>query len=116
MVGERVVLRGVEHFEQRCRRVAAKIRADLVEFIQKDYRVTAFDTAQRLDDPSRHRADVSAAMTANLRFVAHSAERDARKFSSERIGDTFAERGFADAGRANEEEDRAYDLVAAFEH
>ena len=46
MVGERVVLRRVEHFEQRRRRIAAKIRADLVQFIEQDDRVAALDAAQ----------------------------------------------------------------------
>ena len=62
-----------------------------------------------------HRADVSAAMAANLRFVAHAAERDARELAAQRVGHAFAERGFADAGRADEAEDRAFDLFAAFD-
>ena len=115
MIGERVVLRRVEHFEQRRRRVAAKIRADLVEFVEQNHRIAAFDAAQRLDDASGHRADVSAAVAANLGFVAHSAQRDAREFAAERVGHAFAERRFADAGRADEAEDRAFDLLAALD-
>ena len=115
MVGERVVLRRIEHFQQRRRRVAAKIRADLVQFVEQNDRVAAFDAAQRLDDASGHRADVGAAVTANFRLVAHAAERDARELAAQRIGHAFAERGFADAGRADEAEDRAFDLLAAFD-
>ena len=115
MIGERVVLRRVEHFEQRRRRVAAKIRADLVQFVEQNHRVAAFDAAQRLDDASGHRADVSAAMAANLRLVPHAAERDAREFAAERVGHAFAERRFADAGRADEAKNRAFDLFAAFD-
>ena len=115
MIGERVVLRRVEHFEQRGRRVAAKIRADLVEFVQQNHRIAAFDAAQGLDDASGHRADVGAAMTANFRLVPHAAERDARKLAAERVGHAFAERRFADAGRADEAENRAFDLLAAFD-
>ena len=111
MIGERVVLRRVENFEQRRRRVAAKIRADLVQFVQQNHRIAAFDAAQRLDDSSGHRADVSAAVAANLRFVAHSAQRNARELAAERVGHAFAERGFADAGRADEAKDRAFDLL-----
>ncbi len=115
MVGERVVLRRVEHFEQRGRRIAAKIRADLVEFIQQNHRIAAFDAAQGLDDASGHRADVGAAMAANFRLVPHAAERDARELAAERIGHAFAERRFADAGRADETENRAFDFLAALE-
>ena len=115
MVGERVVLRRVEHFEQRRRRVAAKIRAHLVQFVEQDHRVAAFDAAQGLDDAPGHRADVGAAVAANLRLVAHAAERDAGEFAAERVGHAFAEGGFADAGRADQAEDRALDLLAALD-
>jgi hypothetical protein len=66
----------------------------------KDHRVAAFDAAQRLDDASGHCADVSAAMAANLRLVAHAAQRNAGEFAAERVGHAFAERGFADARAA----------------
>ena len=41
MIGEGVVLRRVEHFQQRRGGIAAKIRADLVQFIQQNHRIAA---------------------------------------------------------------------------
>ena len=49
MVRERVVLRRVEHFQQRRRRIAPEIRAHLVQFIQQNHRVAAFEAAEGLE-------------------------------------------------------------------
>src|SRR5665213_2022404 len=106
MVGEGVVLRGIQNFEQRRRRVAAKIRANFVQFVQKNYGIAALNATERLNNPAGHRANISAAMAANFRFVTHSPERDAREFSAERVGDAFAEGSFADTGRADAAQDR----------
>ena len=115
MVGERVVLRRVEHFQQRRRRIAAKIRADLVQFIEQNDRVAAFDAAQRLNDSSRHRADIGPPMAADFRLVPHAAQRDARELAAQRVGHAFAQRGLADARRADEAKNRPFDLFPAFD-
>ena len=111
MIGEGVVLLRVEHFEQRGRGITAKIRADLVDLVEEDDGVAAFDAAQTLNDASGHRADVGAAVAADFRLVAQTAERDACELATERVGHAFAERGLADAGRAGEAEDRAFEIV-----
>ena len=77
-IDKSVVLPRVEHFEQRAGGVAAKIRAELVDFIEHDDRIARADPAQFLNDAARHRADVSPPMAANFRFVANSAEAHAR--------------------------------------
>ena len=55
-------------------------------------------------------------MTANLRFVAHTAEADPDKLAAERIGDRLAETGFAHARRTEKTEDRAVSLWIEFAH
>ena len=45
-------------------------------------------------------------MAADLRLVAHAAERDAHELAVHRARDRLAERRLADAGRADEAEDR----------
>ena len=52
------------------------------------------------------RADVGAAVAADLGLVADAAEREAHELAVERARDRAAERGLADAGRADEAEDR----------
>src|SRR6185295_16691535 len=64
-------------------------------------------------DLARHRADVRAAVPADLRLVAHAAERHAHELAVGRLRDRLAERGLADAGRADEAQDRALQAVDA---
>ena len=61
----------------------------------------------RLDDVARQRADVGAPVAADLGLVVHAAEADARELAAGRARDALAERGLADAGRADEAQDRA---------
>ena len=58
------------------------------------------------------RADVGAAVAADLGLVAHAAERDALVAPAHGARDRAAERRLADAGRADEAEDRALLVVA----
>ena len=106
----------VEHFKQRAGRVATKIRADLVDFIEHEDRIARAAAAQLLNDAARHGADVRAPMTADLCFVAHPAETNPHKFAAERVGDRLAETGFAHAGRPQKTKDRAVPLRIEFSH
>ncbi len=115
-IDKRVVLPRIEHFEQRARRIAAKIGADLVDLVEHENRIARPGAAQFLNDPARHRTDVSAAMSANFRFVAHSAETDPDKFSAERVGNRLAETGLADAGRSEKTQDRSVSVRIEFAH
>src|SRR5206468_9593842 len=63
--------------------------------------------AEGAHEPSRQRADVGAAMTADLGLVAHAAERHAHELAAERPRDRLADRRLAGAGRADEREDGA---------
>ena len=72
------------------------------------------DAAQRLDDASGHRTDISAAMTAKLRFVAHAAERHPFEFTSERTCDRASERSLTDSRRSDEKKDRRFAVRPKF--
>src|SRR5437773_7425076 len=85
-IDKSVVLPRIEHFQQRAGRVAAKIRADLVDLIEHENRVTRTCASQFLNDSTRHRPDVRATMTTDFRLVAHTAETDPHKFAAQRIG------------------------------
>ena len=58
-------------------------------------------------DPARHRADIRPPMTANLGFIADATEARAHELSPKRLGDRTAKTGLANAGRADEAENRA---------
>ena len=116
VVVEGVVLLGIEHFEQRRGGIAAPIGAELVDLVQQEQRVGRLGLLHALDDLARHRADIGAAVAADLGLVAHPAERHADEVAPRRTGDRLAERGLADAGRADQAEDRALHLAHALLH
>ena len=107
VVAKGVVLRRVEHLEHRARRVAAEVGAHLVDLVDHEHRVARSRVAQRADDRAGHRADVGAAVAADLGLVAHAADRDPLELASKRAGDRPPEARLADSGRADEAEDRA---------
>ncbi len=111
VIAERVVLRRIEHLEEGVRRVSAPVGADLVDLVEEDHRVHRPGVAQGTDEPARQRADVGAAVAADLRLVAHAAERHADELAVERAGDRLADRGLPGAGRPDQREDRAGALV-----
>src|ERR1700677_4196038 len=113
MVIERRVLFGVEHFEQGRRRIAAKIHAHLIDLVEQEERIRRLGLAHRLDNLARHRTDVGAPMSANLRFVAHAAERHTNKLPARRFRDGLAERGLADTWWTDEAQNRPGQLVGA---
>ena len=106
VVAEAVVLRRVEHLEQRRRGVAAPVRADLVDLVEHDHRVHRPGVAQGPDQAARQGADVGAAVAADLGLVAHAAQRHADELAPGRAGDRLADRGLAGAGRADQGQDR----------
>ena len=73
MVAERVVLLRVEYFQKRRRGVAAVVRAELVNLVEHHHGVVDSGAAYALNNSSGHRADVSTAVAAKLRLVAHAA-------------------------------------------
>ena len=111
VVAEVPVLLRVEHLEHRARRVAAEVGAHLVDLVDQQHRIQRLGVAQRADDRPRHRADVGAAVAADLGLVAHAADRDAHELAPERARDRLAERRLADARRPDEAEDRPGDLA-----
>ena len=116
MIVERAILLGIEHLEQRRRRIAAIVVAKLVDLVEQDHRIHRLRATHRLDDAARHRADVRAPMTANLRFVAHAAERHAHELAAERARDRSAERRLAHTWRPNETENRTIEPLDEREH
>ena len=80
---------------------------------------TGFDRTglfQRLHDAARHRSDIGAAVSADLRFVAHAAERDAHELPLHRPRNRLAERRLAHAGRADEAQDRPFHVALELAH
>ncbi len=102
VVAERVVLRRVQHLEQRRCRVAAVVGAELVDLVEQDHRVHRLGLADGTDDPAGQRADIGAPVTADLRLIAYAAEGDPGELAAHRAGDRLAQRGLADSRRAGQ--------------
>ena len=116
MVDEGVVLLGVEHLEQRARRIAPEVHAHLVHFVEQEQGIPHADLAHVLQDLAGHRADVGAPVAADLRLVAHAAQRHAHELAVGRARDRLAERGLAHAGGADQAQDGGLQLVHALLH
>ena len=108
---EVVVLRPIEHLEQRRRRIAAPVVSQLVDLVEQDHRVHRAGVTQGADQPPRQRADVGAPVAADLGLVADAAERHPHELAAGRLGDRLANGGLARARRADERQDRARALV-----
>src|SRR5581483_5907403 len=90
--------------------IAAEVRAEFVDLVQDEHRVLRLGAPQPLDNLAGQRPDVGAAMAADLRLVAHAAERDADELSPERLGDRARQRRLAHSGWSDEAEDRPLDV------
>ena len=86
VVAELPVLLRIEDLEQRCGRIAAEVRAHLVDLVEHDHRVARARRAHRLDDPAGQRPDVRAPVPANLGLIP-----DATQATSARTSDPMHE-------------------------
>ncbi len=107
VVAEGVVLRRVEHFEEGGGRVASEVGADLVDLVEQDDRVHRTGLLDGADDAAGERADVRAPVTADLRLVPDTAERDADELASHGVRHGLTQRGLSDSGRSDQGQHRA---------
>mmetsp|Transcript_1290 Transcript_1290/g.2587 ORF Transcript_1290/g.2587 Transcript_1290/m.2587 type:complete len:244 (-) Transcript_1290:1420-2151(-) len=81
----RVLLR-IQHLEHCRSRVAPEILTHLVDFIEQDQWVRSLRLLQRLDDLAGHRADVGAAVAADLGLVADTTQGDPDELAPRGLG------------------------------
>jgi hypothetical protein len=91
VIAKSLVLLGVEHLEHRGRRVAAHVRSHLVDLVDEQNRIHRLGITERADDRARHRADVRAPVSTDLRLVAHAADGEPRVLALERARDRLSE-------------------------
>mmetsp|Transcript_113803 Transcript_113803/g.328651 ORF Transcript_113803/g.328651 Transcript_113803/m.328651 type:complete len:231 (+) Transcript_113803:1563-2255(+) len=111
-----MVLLRVEQLQHSARWVEHGIAGQLVDLVEQDYRVVDLQGHQRLDDRTRHAADVGTPMSPQLCFVPHTAKSDTVKFPTKCPSHRAAQRGLADAGRAMQTENRALHIPAHLLH
>ena len=113
VVLELAVLFGIEHLEQRRGGIATEILTQLVDLVEQEQRIAGPGLLEVGYDLARQRADIGAAVTANLGLVAHPAQRLADEFATRRLGDRLAQAGLAHARRADQAQDRAFEPVGS---
>ena len=105
VIPEREILLRVQRLQQRRGGVALIILAELIHFVQQNQRVLAFRFDHGGDDAAGHRADIGAAVAADLGFIVYAAQRHAHVVAPRGGGDALGHRGLAHAGRACEADD-----------
>ena len=116
MVHEHEVLLGVEHFQQRRRRISAEIHRHLVDFVQHEDRVFRPGLLHHLNDLSRQRANVRTPMPAHFRFVTHAAQRHAHELPPRGLRDRHAQRSLAHARRPHKAKNRSLRILHQLPH
>ncbi len=95
MVREGVVLFGIEHLQQRRAGIAAEVVANLVHLVHHEHGVDGAGFLHALNNLTRQRASIRTPMTANRRFIVHTAQRHAHELTPQRSRNALAERSFA---------------------
>src|SRR5262249_16107569 len=99
---ERMILRRIQNVKQRCGWISAPVGTRFVDFINHYPGVHRACVTERANEAARQCADVSAAMTADLGFVANAAEGHADKLATGRPCDRFANRCLTGARRSDQ--------------
>ncbi len=110
MVLEMTVLFGIQDFEKCRSRISLVVAADLIDLVQHDQRVLDARLFHAARDTTRQSSYIRAAMSADLCFVTHAAERHADILFAERFGNRSAYGSLTCSGRSYEAEDRAFSL------
>ena len=112
MIAERVVLFWVEHFEKRRRRIAAaRVRTQLVQFIQDKKRVTGAGLGQAFYNGSGLGTNKSAAVAADLGFILDPTQRQPDIFTARGFRQRFTDRCFTDTRRSGQTHDFRTGLI-----
>ncbi len=92
VVAERVVLRGIEHLQQRGRGVTAPSAGlQLVDLVDEQRPGSSARFGQRADDATGPRTDVRTPVTADLGLVAHTTDGDPHERAAEGARDRLTE-------------------------
>ena len=106
MVAERAVLFGVEHLQHGRGRIAAKVMAHLVDFVEEEHRVHRAGLFHAIQNPAGNGPHIGAAMPADFRLVAHAAQRHLHEPAAQRPRHRPRHGSLPHAGRAHQAQNR----------
>ncbi len=116
IIMEMTVLLRIKHLEQSRRRIALIVTACFVYFIEQQHRIDRSGTFYGIYDPAGHRADVCAAVAADLGLVMQSTERDPLVTPAESTSYRLAERSLSNTGSTDEADYRRTPLRGVHHH
>src|ERR1022692_2170529 len=85
--------------------IAAEIHGHLLHFVQHEDRIPRAGLLHHLDDLAGQRADIGAAVAADLSLIPDAAQRHTHKLAAGGLGNGHTQRSLAHAGRPHETED-----------
>ena len=74
VVAEQLVLFRVQYLQQCAGRIAFVVIAEFIDFIDEEHRIDDTGALHALDDPARHGTEVGSSVSADLCFVAYTAQ------------------------------------------
>src|SRR3981081_4965479 len=107
MIRERMVLRRVKDFEQRCGLAAVEAGRQPTALVEHEYWVLRSRTPHSLHDAARHRAHIRPAVTSDFGLISYAAQGRPDEWPVERPRDRSSERGLSHSGGPDETEDRS---------
>ena len=111
---ECAVLLRIEHFEQRGCRVSLVIRSDLIHLIEHENRVRRAAFFDVIDDSSGQRTYICSAVSADLRLVVQTAQRDTCVLPSKCFRYALSETRLTNTRRAKQTQNRGLHRMRFF--
>ena len=111
----RILLR-IQHLQQSRTRIAAPVIAQFVNFIKQKQRIGRSGLFHAFNNFARHGTDIRPPMSADFRFIAHTAQWSPHKTAPGYLGDGFAQRSFAHARRTDQTQNRTFDFISTRLH
>ena len=105
MVCKCTVLLRVKHLKQCTCWISAIIFRKLIYFIKNYNRIGNAAAFNPFHDPSRHSADISSSVTADLSFITDSTKTDTHVFTVKRTGNTLSDTCLTGTRRTDKKED-----------
>ena len=114
MVVEGIILLRIQYLKKGGRGITPKIGAHLVHLIQQEHGVSASHLLHGLDNLTRQRPHIGAAMSPYLRLIPNTAQGEPNKFPPHGTRNGFGQGGLSHTGRTHETEDVTLNLSHQF--
>src|SRR5882762_7967554 len=100
-----MILFRVEHLEQSGTRITAKVRTQLIYFVEQNDWIDRAGLLHHLDDLARQGADVGSPVAADFGLITHAAQTQPHKLAAGGAGNRFAQAGLANSRRTDKAKD-----------